>query len=208
MYPSRVVRRTLSATDADGGIQANERRAIERVLAGEPAAFRVLVERHQRGVHAVITRLVGSAPDAEDLTQQAFLSAYDALAEFKLEYKFSSWLYRIAVNLAKDHLKSKRRGEVASGEQSRTEEAVFAGRVPPPDADAVAHERERLLERALAELSFDDRRVLVLKDIEELPYEEIRRILRRPVTALKIRVVRARARLRAALARLAGEGAL
>jgi RNA polymerase sigma-70 factor (ECF subfamily) len=187
--------------------QLAERRAIERVLAGERAAYRLLVERHQRGVHAVLYRLVHSEADADDLTQQAFLAAYDALGGFKLELRFSSWIYRIAVNLAKDHLKSKKRGEVGL-DRTDAADGMFAGVLPSPDGAALSHERARLLERALATLSFGDREVLVLKDVEELPYDEMRRILGRPVTALKIRVVRARRRLRVALEKLTERGAL
>jgi RNA polymerase sigma-70 factor (ECF subfamily) len=165
------------------------------------------VERYQRGVHAVIYRLVHGASDAEDLAQQAFLAAFDALPHFRLDLKFSSWIYRIAVNLAKDHLKSKQRGELAVG-AGDGQGAVFAGRVAPPDSAAVAAERQRVVERALASLPLADREVLVLKDLEELSYEEMKAILGRPITALKIRVVRARAKLRSAIERLTQGGAL
>ncbi len=167
----------------------------------------MLVERHQRGVYNVIHRLVNSAADAEDLAQQAFVSAFSALGRFQLDARFSPWLYRIAVNLAKDHLKSRKRGELPSVGDLPSE-GLFAGTLPAADAPAVSAERQRLLMRALAALSIEDREVLVLKDIEELPYQEIKQILRRPVTALKIRVLRARARLRVELERLAGKDAL
>jgi RNA polymerase sigma-70 factor (ECF subfamily) len=202
MYPTRVADRTSVAAPDDA-----ERQAIERVLTGERSAFRLLVERHQRGVFNVIVRLTHSPADAEDLTQQAFLHAFDSLGDFQLDLKFSSWIYRIAVNLAKDHLKSRRRGELPSGDELDGA-ALFAGELPAVDGSAISSERRALLARGLASLSVADREVLVLKDIEELPYEEIRSILRRPITALKIRVVRARARLRTALDKLAGEGAL
>lgn len=209
MYPTRVVGRTpVAARETDEAAGDEERRAIERVLAGETQAYRMLVERHQRGVHAVIYRLVHHAADTDDLAQQAFLAAFDALPRFRLDLKFSSWIYRIAVNLAKDHLKSKKRSEVGLPEGLGAREAAFAGTLPAPDAAAIAGERTRLLERALATLSVADREVLVLKDIEELPYEELRQILGRPVTALKIRVLRARARLKRAIDELAEKEAL
>jgi RNA polymerase sigma-70 factor (ECF subfamily) len=208
MYPTRVAGRTSPvASEATAEAAQAERRAIEAVLAGNRDAFRFLVERHQRGVHAVIYRLVHGAADAEDLAQQAFLAAFDALPQFRLDLKFSSWIYRIAVNLAKDHLKSKQRGELAVG-ASDGQGAVFAGRVASPDSAAVAAERQRVVERALASLPLADREVLVLKDLEELSYEEMKAILGRPITALKIRVVRARAKLRSAIERLTQGGAL
>jgi RNA polymerase sigma-70 factor (ECF subfamily) len=203
MYPTRVADRSqeveVDSAEAD-------RRAVAAVLDGDRQAFRPLVERYQRGVYNVIHRMVQSATDAEDLAQQAFVSAFDGLGSFKLEARFSSWMYRIAVNLAKDHLKSKRRGEIPT--DSDPSEALFSGQLPSPEEPAQSAERHRLLQEAMATLSVKDREVLVLKDMEELPYEDIREILGRPVTALKIRVVRARARLREELERRAGKGAL
>ena len=177
----------------------SERAIIEEVLAGRTASFRTLVERYQRGVHAVVYRLTQSAAEADDLTQQAFLAAYDALPQFKLDLKFSSWLFRIAVNLAKDHLKSKKRLEGGDQELDECAEALFVPAASPPDEQALENERRTVLERALLRLAWADREVLVLKDIQELSYDEIKQILGRPVTALKIRVVRARQRLRAVL---------
>jgi RNA polymerase sigma-70 factor (ECF subfamily) len=203
MYPTRVADRTSSEAHE---VRADERRAIEAVLGGDRKAFRLLVERHQRGIYGVIYRLVHSAADAEDLAQQAFLSAFDALGRFDLEARFSSWIYRIAVNLAKDHLKSRQRGEQPSA--AEPSEALFAGLVPPTDQPAVAAERHQLISQALGALSWKDREVLVLKDLEELSYEEMGEILHRPITALKIRVLRARSRLKAELERRCAREAL
>ncbi len=206
MYPSRVAIRSTSEAVRDAA--EDDRRAVELVLAGETGAYRAIVERHQRSIHAVIFRLIHDRDDAEDLTQAAFLQAYDALGRFDRERRFSSWLFRIAVNLAKDHLKANARREVPDEDAGEAGAAPFSGSLPQPEASAQAGERERLLERALATLSVRDREVLVLKDLQELPYEELHEILGRPITALKIRVVRARARLRVALDALAGKGAL
>jgi RNA polymerase sigma-70 factor (ECF subfamily) len=206
MYPTRVAARTTGEAASD--VEAADRRAIERVLAGETAAYRTIVERHQRGVHAVIYRLTHQRDDADELTQTAFLQAYDALGTFDRSRRFSSWIYRIAVNLAKDHLKARSRGEVPDGDAGDAGEGLYCGNLPHPESSALQSERERLLERALAQLAVADREVLVLKDLQELPYEEIKDILGRPVTALKIRVVRARAKLKAAIDALAGKDAL
>ncbi|MGZ3438628.1 MAG: RNA polymerase sigma factor [Polyangia bacterium] len=203
MYPGRALGRTTVATDGEDETEARvvERRAIEAVLAGERAAYRVLVERHHRGVHAMMHRFVHNASDADDLAQQAFVAAFDALGGFDVEQRFSTWLYRIAINLAKDHLKSKKRTESAlpAGDVAQ---AAFAGHVAATDEATIVRERRELLTRAMATLSVEDREILVLKDFEELPFDEIRALTGRPVTALKIRAVRARARLRAALDKL------
>ena len=105
MYPGRALGRTTVATDGadETDPRVVERRAIEAVLDGERAAFRVLVERHHRGVQAMMQRFVHNLADAEDLAQSAFVAAFDALGSFDVEQRFSTWLYRIAINLAKDH---------------------------------------------------------------------------------------------------------
>jgi RNA polymerase sigma-70 factor (ECF subfamily) len=207
MYPDRALGRTTVETDGADATDARavERRAIEAVLAGERAAFRILVERYARGLQKMMLRFVHNATDAEDLAQQAFVSAFDALGSFDVEQRFSTWLYRIAINLAKDHRKSKKRTERGLPDDE-VSDAAFAGHIAPPDEPAEARQRHELLERALAMLSNEDREIIVLKDLEELPYDEIKEIIGRPVTALKIRAVRARARLRKALEKIAPGG--
>jgi RNA polymerase sigma-70 factor (ECF subfamily) len=207
MYPGRTVSRTSGATDEPATSTDADRCAVEAVLAGDRPAFRGLVERHHRSVHAMIFRMVQNGADADDLAQQAFISAFDALGSFKLEQRFSTWIYRIAINLAKDHLKSKKRTEVAlpAGEVT---EGAFSGRIEAPDAAAAGVQRRRLLERALGLLSIEDREILVLKEVEELSFAEIKEITGKPITALKIRAIRARGRMRKVLERLAAGGAL
>jgi RNA polymerase sigma-70 factor, ECF subfamily len=209
MYPVRAFGRTTVGTDGadETDWRVVERRAIEAVLDGERAAFRVLVERHHRGVQAMMMRFVHNGADADDLAQSAFVAAFDALGSFDVGQRFSTWVYRIAINLAKDHLKSKKRTE-STLEGDEIAEAAFAGRVAAADETTLARQRQALMERAMATLSVEDREILVLKDLEELPFEEIKAITGRPVTALKIRAVRARARLREALTKLAPREAL
>jgi RNA polymerase sigma-70 factor (ECF subfamily) len=209
MYPVRAFGRTTVETDGSDETdwRVVERRAIEAVLDGERAAFRVLVERHHRGVQAMMLRFVHNAADADDLAQSAFVAAFDALGSFDVEQRFSTWVYRIAINLAKDHLKSKKRTE-STLEGDEFADAAFAGRVASADETTLSRQRQALMLRAMATLSVEDREILVLKDLEELPFEEIKAITGRPVTALKIRAVRARARLREALTKLAPREAL
>src|SRR5436190_23234068 len=105
---------TAGASRADDGEAARllieERALIELVLGGHVHYFRKLVDRHQGKVIAVIYRLVGDRTESEDLAQQAFLRAFQALGDFRLELRFGAWLYRIAVNAAKDHRESKKGG--------------------------------------------------------------------------------------------------
>jgi RNA polymerase sigma-70 factor (ECF subfamily) len=172
---------------------------IARCLAGDSDAFRPLVVRYQRVVFSVSFRMLGSRADAEDVSQTAFVDAYAALDRFRSEGRknaFSTWVIRIAINRCKDVLKSKKRSEEPLEAEVSAPEAMFAHEVRDPEADLAAARARAQLEQALLRVPGKYREVLVLKDIEELSYEEIRAILQLPITTLKIRVVRARAMLR------------
>jgi RNA polymerase sigma-70 factor (ECF subfamily) len=172
---------------------------VARCLEGDVEAFRPLVQRYQRLAFSVAFRMLGSRADAEDIAQQAFVDAFNALGRFRgtgRRHAFSTWLLRIAVNRSKDVLKSKRRTEEPLEREVRGGEAAFAYDPPTPEANASSEERRQRLEAALLELPTKYREVLILKDAEDLSYEEIRGILQLPTTTLKIRVVRARAMLR------------
>ena len=178
---------------------AEESRLIARCLAGEVEAFRPLVQRYQRLAFSVAFRMLGSRADAEDIAQQAFVDAFNALERFRGEgrtHAFSTWLLRIAVNRSKDVLKSRRRTEEPLDRDVPGGVAAFAYDPLTPEAQASSGERREHLEAALLELPTKYREVLILKDAEDLSYEEIRAILQLPLTTLKIRVVRARAMLR------------
>jgi RNA polymerase sigma-70 factor (ECF subfamily) len=185
---------SASATRAD-----EEDLLIARCLEGDSESFRPLVVRYQRVVFSVSFRMLGSRADAEDVSQQAFVDAYAALDRFRSEGRknaFSTWVIRIAINRCKDILKSKKRSEEPLQSEVAAPEAMFAHDTRDPEADLAAARMRAQLEQALLRVPPKYREVLVLKDIEELSYEEIRTILGLPVTTLKIRVVRARAMLR------------
>jgi RNA polymerase sigma-70 factor (ECF subfamily) len=187
------------AASADEALE--ERMIIELCLAGQVQAFRRLVERHQRGLVSLAYRMLGSRVEAEEIAQQSFVDAFVALRDFDPAYKFSSWIYRITINNCKDYLKSKKRTEQSLGEEVAQGEALFSAVLPDPERQLRERELAASLERALGELPIKYREVLLLKDVEQLSYQEIRSILRLPVTTLKIRVVRARRRLKQALER-------
>jgi RNA polymerase sigma-70 factor, ECF subfamily len=184
---------------AVSGRDAEEAMLIQRCLGGDVEAFRPLVQRYQRLAFSVAFRMLGSRADAEDIAQQAFVDAFNALDRFDgdgRKHAFSTWLLRIAVNRSKDVLKSKRRTEEPLQREVRGSEAAFAYDPQTPEANASSGERRERLEAALLKLPTKYREVLILKDAEDLSYEEIRGILQLPITTLKIRVVRARAQLR------------
>ena len=192
-------------SDGDASpLDVEEQHLINRCLAGEVEAFRPLVNRYQRLTFSIALRMLGSRADAEDVAQQAFVDAFNALHTFRAEGRrkaFATWLLRIAVNRSKDVLKSKKRTEEALDHEVPGADAAFAYDPSNPESNVSSGERRHHLETALLQVSPKYREVLILRDIEELSYEEIHAILQLPVTTLKIRVVRARAMLRDAIQR-------
>jgi RNA polymerase sigma-70 factor, ECF subfamily len=197
----------VAALDDPGTVlvpsRADEEQAlVDRCLGGDSASFRPLVQRYQRIAFSVALRMLGGRADAEDVAQQAFVDAYSALERFRGDGRanaFSTWLLRIVINRSKDVLKSKKRTEASLDSEVDTDHAMFAHHPAGPEHVLGQAQQRRTLVVALGQLPPKYREVLVLKDIEELSYEEIRAILRLPVTTLKIRVVRARAMMRTAL---------
>jgi RNA polymerase sigma-70 factor, ECF subfamily len=182
----------LSASD-DSGL-------VRRARGGDLAAFGELVERHRAVVYRVAARMVG-ADDADDVTQEAFLRAFHRLDRFRGESPFLSWLLRIAHNAALDTLDRRQRDptprdELDDGTQPDGElvgTSAAAGKTP---ADLLeASERRSRLEHKLERLRPTHRAVLVLRDLEGLPYEEIADVTQTPLGSVKGRLHRARAEL-------------
>lgn len=169
-------------------VEQPESGLLARLQAGEPAAFSAFYRAEAPRVHRIAFRMTGSKADADDLTQVVFERAWKALPKFRQgEARLSTWLHRVAVNACLDHLKSPRhtrRVDAETGDRPdarRTPEAALAG------AEASA-----LVQRALLALPEKARVVLVLRDIEDRSYAEMRSVLRLPITTLKMRVIRAR----------------
>jgi len=168
---------------------------IERCQAGDPEAFAALVRRYQRQVYALAYRLVGDRAEAEDVAQEAFLRCYRSLARFRTGQPFGPWLYRIATNLALDHLRRRgRAAAMASGEPPPTAE-----RTAGPDEEALRREDQRRLAAAIANLAPEYRVPVVLFHLQGLPLAEVARATGLPLTAVKNRLYRARKMLRQAL---------
>jgi RNA polymerase sigma-70 factor (ECF subfamily) len=192
-----AARRTGDGAAAEAARRIAEEAAIvQSVLDGQTDVFRHLVARYQAPLVATLYRLVGRRHDAEDLAQQSFVDAFDALARFDQSRRFSTWLFRIGINNAKDWLKSHKRGERSLDTAIDDAGAVFAGAVPGPDRAVAARQELARVVAALDLLPIQFREVIVLKDVQELSYEEIQDILGHSIATLKIRAVRGRAALR------------
>lgn len=181
---------------------------VRQVQAGEVHAFTELVRKYQDRVYNACRRICGDAEDAADMTQEAFMRAFESLEDFRGKSAFFTWIFRIAVNLAISHRRKARTRSTVSlddaGPRDADDAAGLARIVPdvaaPNPADAVPRaEMHAEVARALGALEPDHRAVLVLRDVEGLDYQEIADVLELPVGTVKSRIYRARLALRARL---------
>lgn len=187
MAPSADDARPKGAADPD----PDDQELVRRSLAGDQQAFRLLVGRHERKVFNLAYRMLGRAEDARDATQDAFLACYRNLGRFRGDAAFGTWLHRIAVNACYDHLRRK--------VPAPMDLATLPDEPMGPDpADRAADTVD--VHRALASLPPDYRTVLILHDVQGLPYEEVALALEVPLGTVKSRLHRARAALGRALA--------
>lgn len=168
---------------------------IAATLAGDTAAFGRLVQLYQDRLYNSLLRVLGSADDAADIVQDAFVQAYVKLDSFRGGSAFYTWLYRIAFNLAMSHL---RRGhkEASLDQMKSLLGSEPADGQPTADAGVLQQERADLVHAALAELSIEHRQILVLREIEGCRYDEIAEVLELPVGTVRSRLFRARLEMR------------
>lgn len=158
-------------------------------------AFRALMERHHSTVHRVCYGFAKNSEDAEDLSQEVFLKAYRNLHRFEGRSSFKTWIYRIAINTSQNELRRRSRRPQASPTPLETA-AEFMPSSQNVERTAQRNARYKLLEQALKQLRPDELKVLMLKDIEGRPYNEIAGALGISLSAAKMRVQRARAALK------------
>jgi RNA polymerase sigma-70 factor, ECF subfamily len=174
----------------------SDQQLVERVQAGDKAAFDLLVRKYQHRVLKLVGRFVSDAAEAEDVAQEAFLKAYRALASFRGDSAFYTWLYRIAINTAKNALVSNRRRPVdfdldlQDPEQYDRHARLKEG--DTPEGVLLTEEIRNVVERAMEQLPEDLRTAIVLRELEGLSYEEIAEAMDCPVGTVRSRIFRAR----------------
>lgn len=179
---------TAAEADADALL-------VRQAQAGSRAAFDMLVLKYQRRIERLLSRSVRDAADVADLTQETFLAAYRALPGFRGESAFYTWLYRIAVNAARRHLSQQPRlQQVQAWGDS---EGTF-GTAPSPSDDATpesllaGRQLARELDEAVESLVEEQRRALLLREVDGLSYDEIGELMRCPPGTVRSRIYRAR----------------
>jgi len=169
---------------------------VKRVQRGEKAAFDLLVLKYQHRIGAVIGRFVPDYAEAQDIAQESFMRAYRALANFRGDSQFYTWLYRIAVNTAKNHLVAMKRRPPTSDVDTEDAEH-FAGSLRMQDNDTPEHEllREEIareVSQTVAALPEELRQAITLREMDGLSYEEIAETMDCPIGTVRSRIFRAR----------------
>ena len=176
--------------------ESTDAKLVKRVQKGDKGAFDLLVLKYQHKIVNLVMRYVRDPEQALDITQEAFIKAYRALPRFRGDSAFYTWLYRIAINTAKNHLVSRSRrppGTDVEAEDAEDYEAGGALRdIETPESALFGAELKAVVERAISDLPDDLRTAVTLREFDGLSYEDIAEIMDCPVGTVRSRIFRAR----------------
>ena len=181
-----------------------DQQLVERAQSGDKRAFELLVIKYQRKVERLLSRLIRDQAEIEDVTQESFIKAYRALAGFRGDSAFYTWLYRIAVNTAKNYLvtqgkKAPTTTDFDAEEAEGFEDAVGLRDIATPDAELATKQIAEIVNNTIDKLPEELRTAITLREIDGMSYEEIAEIMDVSLGTVKSRLSRARAKLRDAL---------
>ena len=177
-------------------IGSTDQQLVTRVQQGDKRAFDLLVLKYQYRVHAIVGRFIRDSHEVEDITQEAFLKAYRALPRFRGDSQFYTWLFRIAVNTAKNYLVARSR-RPPSSDVNLDDAEFYAGSeqlkdLGTPENQLFRDELETVINKAIEELPEDLRTAVTLREYEGLSYEDIAGVMDCPVGTVRSRIFRAR----------------
>jgi RNA polymerase sigma-70 factor (ECF subfamily) len=192
----------------------DEAHFVARLVARDEGAFNELVVTYQRRVFALVFRMLGRRDEAEDLAQEVFVQVFKAIDQFRGDSKLSTWIYRIAVNLCKNRTKylSRRHANDQDDVDAMADRLPFSaakgvsvGGISRPDELVEGMQLEVVVKRAIAQIEPEFREVLILRDVEDMSYEEIAEVTGLADGTVKSRIHRARAQLRTLVEKAMGE---
>lgn len=176
--------------------KAADQALVERVQQGDKKAFDVLVLKYQHKVANLISRYIRDQAEVLDVTQEAFIKAYRALPKFRGDSAFYTWLYRVAINTAKNHLAAQARRPPSDDIEAETAEQMDMGGAlkegDTPERLALQREIAETVQRAVDDLPEDLRTAITLRELEGLSYEEIAQAMECPIGTVRSRIFRAR----------------
>jgi RNA polymerase sigma-70 factor, ECF subfamily len=186
---------------ADSVVEVSDEELINRFQEGDVYAFDLIVRRYKDQLLNFAYRFLGNLEEAEDVVQETFLRLYKNKKAYRQIAKFSTWLYTITSNLAKTELRKRKRRKLISisdmGYEDKEYEIEDQGANTERDVDSSIN--ERIIQQAIQELSPRFREVIILRDVQELSYEEVGEVLKIPLGTVKSRVNRARIKLQSKL---------
>ena len=181
----------------------SDRELVERVQRGERRAFDLLMLKYQHRIAKLIARYVYDPSDVLDVAQEAFMKAYRAIPNFRGDSAFYTWIYRIAINTAKNHLAAQARRPRDSGidvaDAEQFDSAVELKETVTPEGLALTEEIQRTVAAAIEALPEDLKVAISLRELEGLSYEDIARVMECPIGTVRSRIFRAREAINARL---------
>jgi RNA polymerase sigma-70 factor (ECF subfamily) len=169
---------------------------IRRALEGDQKAYAALVERYRGALYHIVLKMVRRPEEAEDLVQEAFIKAFGALASYRFEYRFSTWLYKIAANSAIDYLRKRRIDALSLDRPVATPDGEIQVELADwtynPEETLHKHRQRVSIAAAIESLPEKYREVILMRHSQDMPYHEIARSLGVPVGTVKARIFRAR----------------
>ena len=171
---------------------------VQTAVAGREASFEELVRRYQRPIAAYVYRMVGDYDAALDLTQEVFIRVYNSLSRYRAEFKFSTWIYKIAHNAAIDHLRrhAVREQAITTSVDGERREVIIESRRLTPEQESERKERRSEIESVVQLLPSSYRELIVLRHSHDLSYDEMAEVTGLPLGTVKNRLFRAREAMR------------
>jgi RNA polymerase sigma factor (sigma-70 family) len=177
-------------------VDDDEGKIISAALAGDQRAYAKLVDKHRSANFHIINRIVRNDEVARDLVQETFMKAFSSLASYRSEYRFSTWLYKIAANSSIDHLRKKRIQALSLDRPMETEDGSVGMDIPDysydPERELVKKQQRFSIEEAIESLPDKYREVIIYRHKDDKSYDEIADLLGIPVGTVKARIFRAR----------------
>nr|MBQ4319818.1 sigma-70 family RNA polymerase sigma factor [Clostridia bacterium] len=195
-----LLKNDITEIEAETDSEYDEAETIRKAANGDSQAFTALVKQYEKLVYNLAYQTAMNPDDAFDISQEVFIKAYRSLQSFRGDCKFSTWIYRIAQNAAKDFMRSKSRRRTVSltdygndeDGEAKTADIADDNISSKPEESAEANERREIVRQAIASLSEDHRRIILLRDIEGYSYEDISKMLGLEIGTVKSRLNRAR----------------
>src|SRR5262244_580139 len=187
---SRAFSRDLTA--------ASDQDLVANAVSGAEGSFEELVRRYQRPISAYVYRMIGDYESALDLTQEIFIKVYGSLRRYRAEFKFSTWIYKIAHNSAVDHLRrnATREQSLIAGSEGETFDLPIESARLTPEQESERRERRTEIESVIRALPANYRELIILRHSQDLSYEEIVEVTGLPLGTVKNRLFRAREMMR------------